>query len=153
MYDFILAVTAAANESIVFIDEVLVHHRRYTAAATYTSYSGSLPTINNALKIVAWSILHYRAMKDATAERHSALMEYLQRLATNTKVCSEGIKFMKYMLSNRFVDFMRLEGMCLSHRAEIFHTPGKDPINILRALLFPFTSLYYSHFLLNKSEK
>ena len=153
MYDFILAVTAAANESIVFIDEVLVHHRRYTAAATYTSYSGSLPTINNSLKIVAWSILHYRAMKDATAERHSALMEYLQRLATNTKVCSEGIKFMKYMLSNRFVDFMRLEGMCLSHRAEIFHTPGKDPINILRALLFPFTSLYYSHFLLNKSEK
>ena len=92
-------------------------------------------------------------MKDATAERHSALMEYLQRLTTNTKVCSEGIKFMKYMQSHRFVDFMRLEGMCLSHRAEIFHTPGKDPINILRALLFPFTSLYYSRFLLNKSEK
>lgn len=153
MYDFILAVTAAANESIVFVDEVLVHHRRYIEAATYTSYSGSLPTVNNALKIAAWSISHYRTMKEATAERHTALKVFLQRLTPNTKVCTEGIKFMELMTSHRFIDFLRLEGKCLSHRAEIFHTMGKEPINILRALLFPYTSLYYSHFLLNKSEK
>lgn len=153
LYDFILAVTAAFNESIVLVNEVLVHHRRYISAATYASYSGSLPSFSNALKIVAWSMSHYRTMKEATTERHSALKEFLQRINPNTKVCNEGIKFMELMMSHRFIDFVRLEGMCLSHRTEIFHTRGKDPINILRALLFPYTSLYYSHFLLNKSVK
>ena len=153
MYDFILATTAAAHDSIVFVDEVLVKQRRYVSAATYTSYSDSLPTVTNALKIAAWSITHYRAMKTATAERHTALRNYLQRLTPQTKVRDEGIKLLGLMLSHRFVDFVRLTGMCLSHRAEIFHTGGKDPSNVLRALLFPFTSLYYSHFLLNKSEK
>lgn len=153
MYDFILAITAAANESIMFVDEVLVHHRRYMAAATYTSYSSSLPSMTNALKIAAWSLMHYKPMKVATAERHSALRDYLQQLSPQTRVCSEGIKFMDAMLSNRFIDFVRLEALCLSHRTEVFHTHGKDPSNVLRALLFPFTSLYYSRFLLNKSEK
>ena len=153
MYDFILAITAAAHESIMFVDEVLVHHRRYVDAATYTAYSGSLHTLSNAMKIVAWSLTHYKAMKKATAERHTALKDYLQHLTPQTGVCAEGIKFMELMLSHRFIDFTRLEIMCLKHRSEIFHTPGKDPSNILRALLFPFTSLYYSHFLLNKSEK
>ena len=153
MYDFILAVTAAANDSIVFVDEVLVHQRRYVAAATYTSYSGSLPSITNAIRIAAWSLKHYKHMKNATAERHTALKDYLQHLTAQTKVRTEGIRFMELMLSHRFIDFIRLERMCLLHRTEIFHTRGKDPSNILRALLFSFTSLYYSHFLLNKSEK
>ena len=153
LYDFILAVTAAAHDSIVFVDEVLVHHRRYVDAATYTAYSGSLHSFSNAMKIVAWSLKHYKAMKNATAERHAALKDFLQHLTPQTGVCAEGIKFMELMLSHRFIDFMRLENMCLSHRFEVFHTRGKDPSNILRALLFPYTSLYYSHFLLNKSEK
>lgn len=153
MYDFILAVTAAAHDSTVFVDEVLVHHRRYVDAATYTAYSGSLHSVSNALKIVAWSLRHYRAMKDVTAERHAALKDFLQRMTPQTAVCGQGIKFMELMLSHRLIDFMRLEEMCIKHRAEVFHTPGKDPSNVLRAFLFPYTSLYYSHFLLNKSEK
>ena len=153
MYDFILAIAAAAYDSIVFVDEVLVHQRRYVTAATYTAYSGSLPSVSNALKIVTWSLKHYKRMKAATAERHTALKDFLQRISPRTGVCAEGIKFMKLILSHRFIDFVSLEKLCLSHRSEIFHTRGKDPSNILRALLFPFTSLYYSHFLLNKSEK
>lgn len=153
MYDFILAIVAAANESIVFVDEVLVHQRRYVTAATYTAYADSLPSASNALKIVAWSLKHYKRMKAATTERHTALRDFLSQLSSRKRVCTEGIKFMEFMLSHRFIDFLRLEKMCLKHRSEIFHTRGKDPSNVFRALLFPFTSLYYSHFLLNKSEK
>ena len=153
LYDFILATAATAYESIVFIDDVLVLYRRYVTAATYTAYPGSLHSVTNALKIAAWSLTHYKSMKAVTTERHTALRDFLQQLAPRTAICAEGIRFMELMLSHRFIDFMRLEGMCLSHRFEIFHTKGKDPSNILRALLFPFTSLYYSRFLLNNSEK
>ena len=153
MYDFILAVTAAAHESIVYVDKVLVRHRRYQAAATFTAYSGSLHSVNNALRILIWTIGHYRQMKNVTLERNIVLKDYLGKLSPISEVSKECIKMTELMISRRFIDFIRLQAMCLSHRTEIFHTRGKDPSNIVRALLYPFTSLHYCRFLLNEPKR
>ena len=153
MYDIILALTAAAHDSIVFVDKALVLHRRYQSAATYSSYSGSLPSVGNAARILMWSIGHYHKMKKLTCERYTSQMVFLSKIRQPANICGDSIKFMKLLISNRFIDFVRLVHMCVKHRFEIFHTKGKDPINILRAMLFPFTSLYYCRFLLNLSDK
>jgi len=153
MYDIILALTAAAYDSIVFVDKPLVHHRRYEEAATYSSYSGSLPSAGNATHILKWSICHYHKMKKLTHERYTTQMTFLSQLRQPAPPCEESIRFMNLLISNRFIDFVRLIRMCVKHRFEIFHTRGKDPVNILRAMLFPFTSLYYCRFLLNLSDK
>ena len=153
MYDIILALTAAAYDSIVFVDKALVLHRRYQDAATYSSYSGSLPSVGNAARILKWSICHYHQMKKLTNERYTTQMTFLSQLRQPASICDESIRFMKLLISNRFIDFVRLVGMCVKHRFEIFHTRGKDPVNIIRAMLFPFTSFYYCRFLLNLSDK
>jgi len=153
MYDIILALTAASHDSIAYVDKVLVHFRRHYDAATYSSYSRSIPSASNALFILKWSIQHYSTMKELTSGRYTAQMEFISQFREPASICEEGIKFMKLLISRRFSDFMRLEWMCLKHRFEIFHTRGKDPINILRALLFPFTSMYYCRFLLNLPSK
>ena len=41
------------------------------------------------------------------------------------------------------VNFLRFQWFCLCHRTELFHTRGSDPVNLLRALLYPLTSCYY----------
>ena len=153
MYDIILALTAAAYDSIVFVDKILVHYRRYQDAATYSSYSSSLPSIGNAARILKWSICNYHKMKKLTTERYTTQMVFLSKLHHPSSICDESIRFMKLLISNRFIDFIRLVSMCVKHRFEIFHNRGKDPINIIRAVLFPFTSLYYCRFLLNLSNK
>lgn len=153
MYDIILALTAAAYDSITFVDKVLVRHRRYQSAATYTSYSSSLPSVGNAARILMWSIRHYSEMKRLTSERYTTQMDFLKQIHEPASICDEGIKFMRLLISRRFIDFVRLTRMCVKHRFEIFHTRGEDPINLLRAMLFPFTSLYYCRFLLNLSDK
>ncbi len=153
MYDIILALTAAASDSIAFVDRVLVRHRRYQSAATYSSYSKSLPSVNNAVHILLWSIRHYSEMKELTANRYTVQMDFLSHLQQPASICNEAIEFMRLMISKRFCDVLKSVRMCLKHRFEIFHTRGKDPVNIIRALLFPFTSLYYCRFLLNLSNK
>jgi len=153
MYDIILALTAAAYDSIAFVDKILVHYRRYQSAATYSSYSGSLPTMSNAFHILIWSISHYSEMKTLTADRYSVQMDFLSHLKQPASICHGGIEMMKLLISRRLGDLLKSTGMCLRHRFEIFHSRGKDPENIVRALLFPFTSLYYCRFLLNRSNK
>ena len=153
MYDIILALVAAAHDSIAFVDKALVRHRRYQSAATYSSYSSSLPSATNALHILSWSLRHYSKMKTLTAERYTVQMNFIKNVQSASSTCKEGIKFMELLISRRPGDFIRLVKMCLKHRFEIFHTRGKDPINIIRALLFPLTSLHYCRFLLNLPNK
>lgn len=152
MYDFILAITAAAHESIVYVDKVLVHHRRYQTAATFNDYSSNLHSISNAIRILLWTISHYRQLKNLMVERNLVLKDYLGKLSLSSQAYRESTKMIELMNSRRFIDFIRLQGMFVSHRAEIFHTKGKDPSNILRALLFPITSLRYCRVLLNAKD-
>lgn len=153
IYDAILAITAAAYDSIVFIDKALINHRRYQTAATYASYDKCMPTVKNALYILFWSIRHYSKVKKLTLPRELALLNYLQHLDNPSQVCAECIEITKLRISDRFIDLIRLTLKYINHRFEIFHTKGKDPVNFLRAIQFPFTSLYYRRLLLNSSIK
>ena len=153
MYDVILAITAAAYDSITYLNQVLVHQRRYQEATTYTDYSKSLPSFSNALSLIMWSMRYYHKMKTVSRDRFAAIKDFIEHLSPRTETCSEGIRFMELQVSRRFIDFIRLERMCVTHRSEIFHTRGKDPMNIIRAMLFPYTSLNYCSFLLHRSDK
>ncbi len=151
-YDIVLSVLAAAYDSIVFLDKVLVHQRRYVTANTYTSTEDCLPTPNNAWHMLSWAIKKYMRIKELSKPVYRDWEEFLSCLNTNHEICREGIRMMHFQQSTRVVDTFRLVWLCLCHREEILHTRGHMPYNALRAVLFPLTSCYYQRSLI-LSEK
>ena len=142
-YDIVFSVVAAAFDSIVWLDRVLVEQRRHALANTYTSTEDSLPTAHNAVHMLGWCMRHYKEVKQSSYPYYHVWEELLKAIDAPTAVCKQGIKMMQLQSSSRLLDFFRLAWFCLQHREEICHTRGKWPVNAVRALLFPLTSCYY----------
>lgn len=147
-YDIVLSVMAAASDSLVYVDRVLVHQRRYASSATYTSDADSVPTASNAFHMLLWSVRHYRRVKHLAAPGYNEWEEFLLKLNAPTSVCREGVRFMRLMQSAGVGGWFRLTLFCLRHRNEIFHTRKSFAVSVVRALLFPFTSCWYQRFLI-----
>lgn len=142
-YDCVLSVAAAACQSIVWLDDVLVHQRRYVTASTYTSAADSLPTVNNGVNMLVWCLRHYFTVKCRSAGTYREWEEFLRLLGTDNPVSRDGIRMMQLQQSTTLADVVRLTAFCVRHRQEILHTKGRFPQNLVRALLFPLTSCYY----------
>ncbi len=142
-YDIVLAVFAAAHDSIIYLDEILVHQRRYDSAVSYTSLEKCTPTARNALDMLWWSIKHFLEVKRKAAPEYKAWEDFLRNIHADNKVTVDGIRMMHLQQSTGILDNMKLAFFCLRHRKEIFHTPGRFPVNALRALLFPVMLSYY----------
>lgn len=151
-YDIVFSVVASAYDSIIYIDKVLVHQRRYASASTYTSVEDSLPTAQNAFKMIWWCLRHYRIIKIKSRPVYEAWLNLLESLNITTTSCRNGIRMMQLQKSLRVIDLISLSFFCLRHREEICHTRGRFPSNVVRALLYPITSCYYQRALILESR-
>ncbi len=143
MYDIVLSVVAAAGERIAVVDQVLVHQRRYTQAATYTSIDGQRATATNARKILFWCLKHYGTIKRLGAEGYLDWAELLRALPYRTKRTADAICLMELQSRSGFLNYLLTARLCLRYRYEICHTPGRGLAAIVRAIFFPLTSLWY----------
>lgn len=147
IYDVVFSVTAAAYNSIAFVDEILVRHRSHQASATYCDYSDSSPCLYNGLRMLVTCVVNYKRIKKLAAPRYKLYETYLSCLKGEPQA-SEGIRMMRLMQSTSFTDYVKFTVFCVHHKNEICHTPGKFPKDIIRALLFPVTSVWYKRYLL-----
>jgi len=147
-YDAVFSVTAAALDSVVYIDRVLVHQRRYATSSTFTSTEDSQPTVRNAFHMLLWSLRHYRQVRRLSAPDYAAWERFLCGLHSSASVCAEGIRMMRLMQSASLWSYVRFSAFCLRHRNELFHTRKPFAVSVVRALLFPLTSCWYQRFLI-----
>ena len=148
-YDIRLSTFAAVHDSIVYLDDILVHQRRYATAATYTTVKYSTPSVSNGWRMLWYCIKNYHKIKEKAVCQYVAWEKFLANAGADTYLCREGIRMLQLQQSFKVVDFFRLQLFCLRHRKEICHTPGKFPVDIIRALLFPVTFVYYRRYLLD----
>lgn len=150
-YDVYLALAAAANDSIVLVNEVLVHQRRYDGAATYsTADKHRTPSAMNGLYTLCWSLKHYREVRPY-------LHEYFQRryrLLKGIKAQGETYEDVTAMaaLEGR-QGALNMLHLCLYHikyRHRLFYTEGQGLVNYMRSVLYCIMQVYFYRHLLPK---
>ncbi len=142
-YDMILSEVAAVYERVVYLDDKLVNQRRYSSASTYSSNADSLPTVGNGLHMIAWCLRHYGEVKRRGNGFYLRWLELLRCLPTETTSHKLAIRMMEYQTRRGILNFVKFQVFCFRHRRKLFHTVGRDPQNMVRALLFPLTAVFY----------
>ena len=150
-YDIYLAMAAAAHDSIVLVDEVLVHQRRYDGAETYSSVDKHRkPSLGNGIYTLFWSLRHY-------AELRPYLHDYFQsryRLLRSIKAQGETYEDVAAMASlEGRTGFLNMLHLCLYHfkyRHQLFYAEGSGVVNTLRSILYCVMHVYFYRHLLPK---
>lgn len=152
-YDVILSVTAVAYERFVMLDEVLVHQRRHTSAATFIGVDRHrLPSYGNGLYQLMWSFKHFREVKPLMVNHFRRRLGMLEQIQADTASLRDAKRMLQWQSSDSLWSLLRLQCFFVKHRAEIFYSKGKDPQNFLRALLFPVMQIYNYQYLLTQQK-
>ena len=139
-YDMIFSVAAAACEGIVWLDDVLVRQRRYQRATTFDARNVQRQSQWGVLR---WCLAHYSEVKARALPYYNMWEELLRLLPVDTPSRRDAIRMMQLQQGRGVVNMVRFQWFCLKHRFELFHTRGKDPVNLIRALLYPLMAVYY----------
>ncbi len=150
-YDVILGQTAAALDSIILIDRVIVKQRRYVGAASYSNYDKKrIRSANNGLYMVWFGIKNYHKIKPLMAKHFSVRGGFLKSIQSDKSIYKDAVKLMDYESHTGFGACLGLIRIYIKYRHVIFYTYEKDPIALIRAILNPFMQVYNYRYLLNK---
>ncbi|WP_051220185.1 glycosyltransferase [Prevotella sp. AGR2160] len=159
MYDYALSFTAAVTDDIVWVTpsveddrqlHPLVWHRYFQEEATYIPQN-EIPKKSNALRIFLWCTCHYRQLRKCGRPTYVTKERLICDLNAHTQIAQDGLELNRLLQEPGLIGFFRLQKFCLKHREQIFHTKGRDPFNIIYALIFPITSCWYLRNLLPKT--
>lgn len=152
LYDAALAIVAAAHGRIVFLNKVLVNFRRHSTATTYTDYSKSLPSWQNAAHELGWSVCHYRAIRKEVLPLFRGKLALLESISKPQSPDFPAAKrMMELECGTGFTPLLQLQWLLIKHHSKLFHTPGGGITKAVRAFLYPFMQLYaYRDALLRK---
>ena len=139
-YDSQLVCVATALESLVFVNEVLTHHRRLLSSATVQKKFGNKISFSAVRQ--AWKL--YRKHKPEMKKRAQVREKFLNGITPKTPAIQEGIRVSQLQYSSSFFDYLRLTGIYIRHRQEIFYTKESRPlIAFMRAVFFPMQRAIY----------
>ena len=143
-YDTQLVMNAAAAESIVFVDKVLVHFRRHSAAATATLPVGDGLISRGTLDYVWVSLFHHRFLQGEVRKRFSVIKPMLEKMPFNTPSLRDGIYMSRLQLRRDPIAFVKKVVFFVRHSHFIFYTEERRPlIRLLRAAFFVYSCGYY----------
>lgn len=147
LYDVILGTTAAAFDSIVLTDEVLVRQRRYASAATYVDYDRRrVRSADNALGMALYGMRRYCTIKPFMNAHFRARLQFLEHINADNKIYHDGLRLLGYECGRGLKAWCGLVLMYVKYRHVLFYTYERDPIALLRAVLHPFMQVYnYSY--------
>lgn len=170
-YDVMTATAAAALDSIVLIDRVLVRQRRYAEAATYVGVDAHrVRSADNAAYMVWYGVRNYSKVKPRMNAHFAARRDFLlwverkskavfsaagnasQHCAmplptTDNAIFRDGLRLLNYETGRGLKAFFGLQRMYVRYRHRIFYTHETDPVALLRALLHPFMQIYNYRYL------
>ena len=148
-YDVILSNVAAAHERLVLINEILVHHRRYATAVSYSEVDKyRMPGYYNGLYMLGWSLRHFLQVKPLMVKHFNTRAKMLASMHAETTSYHKAVKMLELQSSSSLGSMIRLQWFFIKHRSEIFYSKGKDPQNFVRAFLFPVMQIYNYRYLL-----
>lgn len=173
-YDVMTATAAAALDSIVLIDRVLVCQRRYEAAATYVRFdSHRVRHADNAAYMVWFGMRNWRRVKPWMNAHFQARREFLEWVwrksmerdaalrARGASVCgvptadnrifADGLRLLDAESRRGVGAFLLMLRYYVKYRHVLFYTHESDPVAFVRALLHPFMQVYNYSYLVGKS--
>ena len=143
-YDVCLSLTAAANNSVVLVDEVLVSWRRHAAAATFVPVDNRrTPSMANGLYILAWSMRHYRQVRPRLFDIFQQRLQLLQAIKADGPHYGDMLKIVDLEGRKGFTNMLRLCRLHVKHRHHLFYAEGHGIVNLLRAVIYGLMQAYY----------
>lgn len=147
-YDAIIALVAAAENSIVFVEKVLVHHRRHNQSMTYSKPKDNSLGIKSIAENIKRTFRLYNELKPEMKRRLGMAKHFLEALPTQTPAVCKAERWCELQQNNTWIGMMRKAIFCVRHRTQLFHTSeNKGYITWLRALYFPVSSSDYFRYL------
>ena len=143
-YDVILTMVASAHKSIIYIDEIMVYHRRHADALTLTQ---PLYTGVNVIKIlnrITLMILCYIRCRSFVENRFHHTRHFLEKIQVDNNDLEESKKICLYMSSRTLQNYILLTLLCIRNRDKLFHSyKGKGVVSLIMAICIPITSCEY----------
>ncbi len=150
-YDVFLALAASANDSIVLVDEVLVHQRRYAGAATYyRADKHSHPSAMNGLYTLLWSLRHYREIRPYLHEYFQRRYRLLKGIDAHGETYEDVTAMAALEGRSGLANLIHLCYYHIKYRHHLFYTVGHGPVNYLRSALYCVMQVYFYRHLLPK---
>jgi glycosyltransferase involved in cell wall biosynthesis len=154
LYDVIIVMVAMAYNSVVFINKVLVHQRRYPEAVSYYFPTNNQLTISNIAKRIFSTIAYYKELKPEMQRRFHIMLCFFNQLSPKTPIIEEAIRMTELQSSSSIISFFKLSFFCVKMRDKILH--AKEPrrlLSVLRAIYFPVSCSEYYRYLSEKHNR
>ena len=150
LYDAIIGMTAAAYDSIIYLDHELVKHRRHINAATYHEPVDNKMSIKNIYRNIIRTWNFHRKLKPEIKKRLMATLSFLKKIDSEEQIHRDALKMIELYTSNSIFDFLLLELFCIKHYNKLFYSKVSRTMGILRAIYFPISLSEYYRYLLSK---
>ena len=163
-YDVMTATAAAALDSIVLIDRLLVKQRRYEQAATYVRVDHHrVRRADNALYMIWYGVRNYRRVKPWMNAHFAARRDFLEWVwrksmaahceapgsmpTADNRIFADGIRLLHNECRRGLTALLGIERYYIKYRHTLFYTREKDPVALLRAMVHPFMQIYNYRYL------
>lgn len=163
-YDVMTATAAAALDSIVLIDRLLVKQRRYEQAATYVRVDRHrVRRADNALYMIWYGVRNYRRVKPWMNAHFAARRDFLEWVwrksmtahceapgcmpTADNRIFADGIRLLHNECRRGLTALLGIERYYIKYRHTLFYTREKDPVALLRAMVHPFMQIYNYRYL------
>lgn len=150
-YDVFFALAASAYNSIVLVDEVLVHQRRYEEAETFSSVDKHRsPSLGNGLYTLLWSCKHYREIRPYLYDYFQRRYRLLKGIDAQGETYQDVVAMAALEGRSGFANLLRLCRYHVKHRHHLFYTKGSGVVNLLRSMTYCIMHVYFYRGLLPK---
>lgn len=158
-YDVILSIVAAAHQSIVYLPQPLVHHRRHTDAASFARPTDNRLTIGNIARNAFHTLCLYRELRPEMRRRLKVHLAFLEAIRNDShsstqSVVAEAIQMLRLQTDGGIWNFMRLQAFCMKHCRQLFYAqqPRATFLLRLRGAYFPIACSEYFRYLSHKHK-
>ncbi|GHT13820.1 hypothetical protein AGMMS4956_10610 [Bacteroidia bacterium] len=151
IYDKLIAMVAAAHESIMLLPDYLVNHRRLINNATYTQPLRYEKTTVNGIRYIKRTLSQYIKLRPQIRTYFAQLHLFIKTIECSTDAKTNALKISLYQSKKGLFNYIKLSLLYVKLRKRIFYTEEKNCIlSVLRSLYFPISSSDYFRFWIKK---
>lgn len=149
LYDVILGLVANAHNSVVYIEQPLVRHRRHQSNSTTPRFNPNNKTFRNSIKTVRETWRLYRKLRPQIINILQSEESFLSSIRSSEPILQDALKMLRLYRSRYFVDFIRLSFFCARRGNLLTFARGKQTLSTyLYGAFFPIYSARYYKWLL-----
>lgn len=147
-YDAIIAMVAAAYDSHTFVNQVIVRHRVHRRSASFIASLKYQKSFSNAVRHIVNSFRLFAKLRQPVRQHFARQLAFLSKIQSDSPVFQEALTLLKLHSSSSFVDFIKLQLICMKHCDKLFYAQErKTPLTILRGWFFPISCHEYFRYM------